>query len=99
MTKLRQSMLAVLFLCVGIVVINNTLFSLPETQCGCHYLDAAQTQCNQDCANHGGCLIVSRTTSYCEMTSCVTVFRLICGDGTYYRYEHMEFCSTCAFGD
>ena len=99
MTKLKQFVFAVMIFGLGIVMVNNFLFSLGELSCACYYLDSAETECNNKCADNGGCMSLYRIRGWCEIptASCVTYFRLICEDGTYYTYEHMEYCPKCAF--
>jgi len=99
MNKSKQIFLSVLLLALGIIVINSTLFSLPETSCSCYYQNQAATACTNYCVPLGsGCMYVQRVYSTCDGASCFTRFKIYCEAGYFSYWDHMEYCETCAYG-
>ncbi len=99
MKKKKQLVFFVLFVAVGIILINTSLSGLSWF---CRCLDDYNTSkaCNQLCKDHGGCLYWYFNWSECVCmggdNECTCVVRLECEDGAHgWYWSRVKYCWDC----
>ena len=80
MNKFKLIFAVVLVLTLGIVFLNNSLFSLPENACYCYDRIMVDMQCESECENRDGCESIHKEGSWCEETTCVSAWINTCVD-------------------
>jgi hypothetical protein len=96
MKNLTKIVLFVLFVTVGIVLINNSLTAATK-HCNCVEEIALEQTCETECALAGTeCLYVYWTYSGCQYHTCVTIWQMICLNGAKgYIYSEKDNCTDC----